>query len=150
MIALVNEAIVWWHWIALGFILLILEMGTGTFVILGLGVAAVIVGVLDLLVPMTFLNQILTWIVLSLISLWAWKKWMKTPHVSNTGQSDHSLDTLGTVTQEIHPNKRGKVTFDTPVLGNTSWHATSTGHIEKGARIKIDEINGQLITVNKI
>ena len=36
MIAVLNETIVWWHWIVLGFILLILEMNTGTFVMLGL------------------------------------------------------------------------------------------------------------------
>jgi len=150
LLAYLNETILWWHWISLGLFLLILEMNTGTFVILGLGVSAVIVGIVDFFTPMTFQNQILTWITLSLISLWAWKKWMRTPHVSNTGQSDHSLDTLGTVNQEIHPYKRGKVTFDTPVLGNTTWHATATEQIEKGARVKINEINGQLIAVTKI
>jgi len=150
MITLLNETIVWWHWLALGFILLMLEMSTGTFVMFGLAVASIIVGLLDYITPITFQNQILLWIVLSSLSFWAWKKWVKIPQVSNTGQSDHTLDTLGTVTKEIHPHQRGKVTFDTPVLGNTSWHATATEEIEKGARIKIVEINGQLITVSKI
>jgi len=147
---LLNETIVWWHWLILGFILLILEMSTGTFVMLGLAVASIIVGVLDYFVPMSFQNQILIWILLSLMALWAWRKWVKIPQVSNTGQSDHTLDTLGTVTEEIHPHQRGKVIFDTPVLGNTSWHATSKEEIPKGARIKIVEINGQLIAVSKI
>jgi len=147
---LLNETIVWWHWLILGFILLILEMNTGTFVMLGLAVASIIVGVLDYFVPMSFQNQILIWILLSMMALWAWRKWVKIPQISNTGQSDHTLDTLGTVTEGIHPHQRGKVIFDTPVLGNTSWHATSTEEIPKGARIKIVEINGQLITVSKI
>jgi len=147
MIALLNETIIWWHWIVIGFILLILEMNTGTFVMLGLGVAAIIVGILDITMQTTFTTEIVTWTVLSIVSIWLWKKWVKTPHVSNTGQSDHSLDTLGTVTKEIHPHQRGKVTFDTPVLGNTTWHATSTEELSKGERIKIVEINGQLIAV---
>ena len=150
MITILNETIVWWHWIVIGFILLILEMNTGTFVMLGLGVAAIIVGILDITMQTTFTTELVIWIVLSIVSIWSWKKWMKTPHVSNTGQSDHSLDTLGTVTQEIHPHQRGKVTFDSPVLGNTSWHATSTEEIAEGSRIKIVEINGQLIAVSKI
>ena len=150
MIALLNETIVWWHWIVIGFILLILELNTGTFVMLGLGVAAIAVGLLDISMQTSFTAEIITWSVLSIVSIWAWKKWMKTPHVSNTGQSDHTLDTLGTVTDDIHPHQRGKVTFDTPVLGNTSWHATSTQEIAKGSRIKIVEINGQLIAVEKI
>jgi len=150
LIIFLNETILWWHWIVLGFILLILEMNTGTFVMLGLGVAAIVVGMLDITMKTSFTTEMVTWTVLSIISIWSWKKWMKTPHVSNTGQSDHSLDTLGTVTEPIHPHQRGKVTFDTPVLGNTSWHATSKEEIEKNSRIKIVEINGQLIAVEKI
>lgn len=150
MVEFLDANIMWWHWLILGFILLILEMNTGTFVILGLGVSAVIVGLLDFAIPMSFLNQILIWIVLSLISLWAWKKWVKIPIMSSTGQSDHTLDTLGTVTKKIQPHQRGKVTFDTPVLGNTSWHATSTEELTEGSRIKIVEINGQLIAVQKV
>ena len=149
MIAVLNETIVWWHWIVIGFILLILEMNTGTFVMLGLGVAAIIVGLIDITMQTTFTTEIIIWIVLSIVSIWSWKKWMKTPHVSSTGQSNHTLDTLGTVIENIQPHKRGKVTFDTPVLGNTSWHATSNEEIEEGSRIKIVEINGQLIAVEK-
>ncbi len=150
MVEFLDANVVWWYWIIIGFILLILEMNTGTFVILGLGVAAVIVGILDFMMPMTFLNQVLTWIVLSLFSLWAWKKWVKIPIVSNTGQSDHTLDTYGTVSQEIHPHQRGKVTFDTPVLGNTTWHATSEETLKVGTRIQIQEVNGQLISVRAV
>ena len=46
LIVFLNDTILWWHWIVLGFILLILEMSTGTFIMLGLGVAAIIVGLL--------------------------------------------------------------------------------------------------------
>jgi len=150
MIAVLNEAIVWWHWIVIGFVLLILEMNTGTFVMLGLGVAAIIVGVLDVTMHTNFTTEILIWIVLSIGFIWAWKKWIKTPLVSTTGQSDQNLNTLGTVTEEIRPHHRGKVMFDTPVLGNTSWHATSKQNIQVGERVKIIEINGQLIAVEKI
>jgi len=150
MIAVLNETIVWWHWIVIGLVLLILEMNTGTFVMLGLGVAAIIVGILDITMSSTFTTEVMLWIVLSIVSIWAWKKWVRTPHVSNTGQSDHTLNTLGTVSEVIHPHQRGKVTFDTPLLGNTSWHATSTQKLEVGERIKIVEINGQLIAVKSI
>lgn len=150
MLAVLNETIVWWHWIVIGLVLLILEMNTGTFVMLGLGVAAIIVGILDITMSSTFTTEVMLWIVLSIVSIWAWKKWVKTPHVSNTGQSDHTLNTLGTVSEVIHPHQRGKVTFDTPLLGNTSWHATSAQKLEVGERIKIVEINGQLITVKSI
>jgi len=150
MISYLDTSVLWWYWIVVGLILLILEMNTGTFVILGLGVAAVVVGLLDYAIPMTFMNQILIWIVLSLFSLWAWKRWVKIEDVSDSGQSNYNLDTLGTVIEAIEPHNRGKVTFDTPVLGNTSWTATSTQSIAKDARVKIVDIHGQLIEVTQL
>jgi len=150
MLAVLNETIVWWHWIVLGFILLIMEMNTGTFVMLSLGVAAIIVGVLDISMGISFTSEILIWIVLSVATLWAWKRWVKIEDVSTTGQSDHDFDTQGTVTEEIHPQQRGKVTFDTPVLGNTSWHATANEALKVGTRIQIKEVNGQIIEVKQI
>jgi len=147
MVTLLNETVLWWHWIVIGFILLILEMNTGTFVILGLGVAAIIVGLLDFTMHLSFTSEVLMWAVLSVLSFIAWKKWAKVEHISNSGQSNYNLDTIGTVTKSIAPHSRGKVTFDTPVLGNTSWTATATQNIAKDTRVKIVEIHGQLIEV---
>ena len=150
MVAFLNETVLWWHWIVLGLFLLILEMSTGTFIILGLGIAAIIVGLLDLSIPMSFTSEIVTWTGLSILALWAWKKWFKVEHVSNSGQSNYNLDTLGTVMKAIEPHSRGKVTFDTPILGNTTWTATSNTSISKNSRVKIVEVHGQLIEVTNI
>jgi membrane protein implicated in regulation of membrane protease activity len=147
LVEILNETVLWWHWIVLGLVLLILEMTTGTFIILGLGVAAIVVGLLDATMGLSFTTEVVTWAVLSALAIVAWKKWFKVEHVSNTGQSNHNLGTLGTTTETIAPNARGKVRFDTPVLGNTLWTATSTQNIEKDTRIKIVEIHGQLIEV---
>jgi len=148
VIEFLNHSIVWWHWVVLGLIFIISEMATGTFISLGLGVAAIAVGVIDLLLDTGIVYQLLLWIILSVAIIAALFKWFKSqPTVSETGQSSYRLDTLGTVTQEIHPHHRGKVTFDTPVLGNTVWHATSSHDIPKESRVRIVEVNGQLIEV---
>ncbi len=151
MIEYLNDSVVWWHWIILGLVLIISEMATGTFISLGLGVAGIFVGLIDLLLPMGFAYQLALWIILSILLITALFKWFKSqPTVSNTGQSAYRFDTPGTVTQAIHPHQRGKVSFDSPVLGNTNWHATSDYELEKEARIKIIEVNGQLIKVAPI
>ena len=147
MIALLNESVLWWHWIVFGIILLILEMTTGTFFMLGLGVAAILVGTLDTFFDTSFTMELSIWLILSIIAIAVWFKYFKADVVSDSGQSNYRLDTLGTVTEEIAPHNRGKVTFDTPVLGNTSWHATAKINIEKNTRIQIVQINGQLIEV---
>ena len=150
MIEFLNETVLWWHWIVLGIILLILEMNMGTFFMLGLGVAAIIVGIIDTLVDTSFTMELSIWMLLSILAIAAWFKWFREPPLTDSGQSNYRLDTLGIVMEDIQPHSRGKVTFDAPVLGNTSWHATAKVDIDKETRVKIVEINGQLIQVEPI
>lgn len=150
MIAILNETVLWWHWIVLGVILLIAEMSIGTFFLLGLGVAAIIVGILDILFDLSFTLELTIWMILSILAIAAWFKWFREEPVTDSGQSNYRLDTLGVVLEDIQPHSRGKVKFDTPVLGNTNWHAISTVDIDAGTRIKIVQINGQLIEVEPL
>ena len=150
MITFLNESMLWWHWIVLGIVLLIIELNTGTFFILGLGVAAILVGIIDLIFATSFNIELLIWLIISLLSIAAWFKWVKEPHHTDSGQSNYRLDTLGTVEEEIGSNSRGKVRFDAPVLGNTVWHATAKVDIAKETRVKIVQVNGQLIEVEPL
>lgn len=147
MIEFLNETVLWWHWIVFGIALLILDMSMGTFFILGLGVAAIIVGVIDTFIDTSFTVELTIWMILSILAIAAWFKWFREKPITDSGQSNYRLDTLGTVIEDIQPHSRGKVTFDTPVLGNTSWHATSKTDIDKNTRVKIVQISGQLIEV---
>ncbi len=150
MIEFLNETVLWWHWIVLGVILLILEMNMGTFFMLGLGVAAIIVGIIDTLVDTSFTMELSIWMLLSILAIAAWFKWFREPPLTDSGQSNYRLDTLGIVMEDIQPHSRGKVTFDAPVLGNTSWHATAKVDIDKNTRVQIVQINGQLIEVEPV
>ena len=149
MIEALNQSVLWWHWIILGFVLLIVEMNTGTFLLLGLGMSAILVGIIDNIFVTSFTQELSIWIILSLINIWIWFKWFKPTHISNSGQSNYRLDTLGVVIEDIKPNQRGKVRFDRPVLGNSSWHSTSNEEILKDTKVEIVSINGQLIEVKK-
>jgi membrane protein implicated in regulation of membrane protease activity len=150
LIGFLNETILWWHWIVFGIALLIWDMSMGTFFILGLGVAAIIVGLIDLFLVTSFTVELTIWMILSILAIAAWFKWFREEPVTDSGQSNYRLDTLGIVMEDIQPHSRGKVTFDTPVLGNTHWHAISKVDIDKGTRVKIVQINGQLIEVEPI
>ena len=150
MIEFLNETVLWWHWIIFGIALLIWDMSMGTFFILGLGVAAIIVGILDTFLSTSFTVELTIWMILSILVIAVWFKWFREEPVTDSGQSNYRLDTLGVVMEDIQPHSRGKVTFDTPVLGNTSWHAISKVDIDKGTRVKIVQINGQLIEVEPL
>lgn len=147
MIELLSTELLWWHWIAFGLFMVTLEIFTGTFMMLGLGVAAMFVGVTDNLFKTSLETELLLWIILSILSLVLWFKYLKNPNIETSGQSNYSLETLGTVEKEISANKRGSVRFDTPVLGNTTWFATSKESISEGSRVSIVEVKGQLIEV---
>jgi membrane protein implicated in regulation of membrane protease activity len=126
-------------------------MATGTFITLGFGIAAVLVGLLTLLTGMNFLTQVILWIILSVGSIaLIFKYYKEQPTISSSGQSDHGFDTLGTVIQDIKAQQRGEVRFDTPVLGNSVWKAISDQAIANGDRVSIVEVNGQLIKVVQI
>ena len=106
-----------------------------------------LVGAIDNLFKTSIEFELFLWIILSLLSLFLWFKYLKNPNIESSGQSNYSLDTLGVVTKAIPPNGRGEVKFDTPVLGNTTWFATSKEEIEENSRIKIVQVKGQLIEV---
>ena len=108
MIEFLTQYITWWHWIVLGILFIILEMATGTFITLGFGIAAVVVGLLDLAIDMNFLAQLILWILFSVVVITVLFKYFKSqPTVSNTGQSNHGFDTEGTVTETIEAHSRG-------------------------------------------
>ncbi len=150
MVEFLNETVLWWHWIIIGIILLIAEMNVGTFFMLGLGVAAILVGIIDSLAGTSFQTELFIWMTLSIMAIAAWFKWFRQNPITDSGQSNYRLDTLGTVKEDIQPHSRGKVTFDAPVLGNTTWHAMAKVDINKETRVKIVQINGQLIEVEPI
>ncbi len=150
MLEFLSTNLLWWHWIAFGLILLILEIFSGTFLMLGLGVSAIVVGVVDVLFPMTLEMQLSIWLILSVVTIAWWFKYMQENATDKTGQSNYTLDTQGTVTKTIKPNSRGEVKFDLPVLGNTTWVATSKEELHIKSRVKIIEVKGQLIEVATI
>ena len=147
MLEFLSTNLLWWHWIAFGLILLTLEIFSGTFLMLGLGVAAIVVGVIEVLFPMNLEMQLTIWLILSVVAIALWFKYMRDNRVEQTGQSNYTLETKGTVTKTIEPNSRGEVKFDLPVLGNTTWVATSKEKLDINSRVKIIEVKGQLIEV---
>jgi membrane protein implicated in regulation of membrane protease activity len=114
---------------------------------LGLGLAAMIVGAIDNLFSISLEMELTIWLLLSLLSIVIWFKYLKDNSIETSGQSNYGLETQGVVEKSIDANGRGSVKFDSPVLGNTLWHATAKERIEQSTRVKIVEIKGQLIEV---
>jgi len=79
------DNLVYWHWIVFGFILLILEMLAPGAILMWFGAGALLVGGLLFLFPdMGWEWQVLIFAVVSLASIFAWKKLRKDNPDDNT------------------------------------------------------------------
>jgi len=78
-------SIEWWYWLILGLVLLLLELQDGTFLMLGLGVAATTVGGIEYLYAQVtgdsikIALQLLLWAFISTVYVFAWKKFIHDP-----------------------------------------------------------------------
>ncbi len=150
MLEFLTNELFWWHWIIFGLILLIAEIFTGTFIMLGLAIGAIIVGIMDIILLLSLNIELLLWSIISVIVIIILFKFLKKDKNDSSGQSNYALGIKGIVEEPIDANGRGKVKFNTPILGNTIWHATAKEDIPLLANVKIVNVKGQLIEVEKI
>lgn len=119
-------AIVWWHWLALGLILIALELAaSGGFYIMFFGVAAVVIAALSLVgVAGPVWLQLLLFSILAVISLLFFRnpmlRWMKLDRASS--DVDSLVGETAVVTQSIAAGDVGRVE-----LRGTSWTARNRG-----------------------
>jgi inner membrane protein len=142
--------VLWWHWIVLGLIFIGFEAVAMTFLMLGIGVAAILTGVLTFFFELSFSTELLIWSVLSALFVVGWWRFIRQKTVTQSGQPHYRLDTKGTVEEAIEPPRRGRVLFDIPVLGNREWPAFADEPLEVGAKVEIVDVSGQLIKVKRI
>jgi len=147
MIDILNQSVQWWWWIVLGAVLLIAEMGVGTFVLFALSVASFFTGLAQFVFDTMFVPNMVIWILLSSAFVFVWQKYFHNPTHSDTGQSSYGTKVGGVVTEDIEQGNRGEVALDEPLVGNRVWIATANRRIPKGSRIKILEIKGNLLEV---
>lgn len=133
-----------------GLVLIVTEIAMPLFVVIWFGLAALVVGLIDLLFATSFMTEIALWTIISVVLLLVWFKFFKEKGISKSGQSDFTLKTKGVVIEKIPHGERGKVRFEAPVLGSSEWNATSEENLEVTTTIRIVEVNGQLIKVEKV
>ncbi|WP_312829416.1 NfeD family protein [Pantoea anthophila] len=130
-----------WFWLTLGGLLLAAEMlGTSGY-LLWIGLAAVLVGVFEWFVPLSWTAQGATFAVLTLVCVFLWYRWMR--H-RETHQAPNAL------------NQRGRqmigstLTLDTPLqnrtghvrIGDSSWRVEADRDLPAGTPVIVVGIEG--------
>jgi inner membrane protein len=143
-----------WHWIVFGFALMTSEMFLATFFILWFGAAAVIVGISVYFVPNLSTNaQILTWTVLSTLLAWCWFKYLKPLSIDRTKAGLSKEAIVGEIGQVLVPpndDKRGKLRFPAPILGDDEWVIMSQDDLSIGDRVTVVDVSGNSLIVKRV
>lgn len=141
--------VVFWHWWALGFLFLVIEMTLPGFFFLFTGVAAGVVGVILLLAPgLGWQFQLLLFAVISVASITGWRIYVKkNPHETD----EPTLNQRGAqyvgrvfVLEADMSLGRGKIQVD-----DTTWRAEYEAgkDVPAGSRVKVVGIEGTTLKV---
>lgn len=139
----------YWHWLALGAALLMLELATGTTYILWPAAAALAAGLLVALFPMAWPWQIAAFAGLTLGATYGGRRYIKGKWL---GRTDHSLNDRG---REL-AGQRGVAAVDFQQgagrvrHGDTEWRAESRDAILAGDTVEITGVEGASLIVKKV
>ena len=133
-----------WHWLVLGFTLMIAEIFIPTFASLWFGAAALIVAALAWLIPMPILFEVLIWLSLSVIFMFAWVKYIKPLSVNRTkaGLSGSAIiGETGMIVLKPQAKSLGVIRFNVPIFGADEWSCRTLGEaVEVGDRVVVTDI----------
>lgn len=144
----------WWYWIIAGFFLIGLELIVPSFTISWFGLGALVVGVLSVLLPDFHpVGQIALWVFASVSFTLLWFKYLK-PKGDRTLAGTPKEEIIGVSGTIIRGTKdghgRGTVKFRTSVLGADEWGCCSSGILHVGDRVRVIDIEGELLNVEII
>lgn len=141
------EQMNFWHWLALGLALLLLEMlGTAGY-LLWLGVSAVLVGLVMSFLPLNWSLQWLTFAVFSLFTTWLW--WRYQHKKDRTGDKARTLNKR---TEQLI----GQICIlDQPVpvgpgrmrLGDSTWSVRSDVALNAGTLVEVVAVDGIILVI---
>ncbi len=144
------EQILYWHWIVFGLLLVILEMLLPGFVLIWFGVAAILVGGLQYLIPeMSWEWQLLIFSIFSLTSVFVWRFWSKNNLTDDPGSdilNQRSRALIGRETILIEPiiNGVGRIQVD-----DTFWRVNGAD-LENGKLVRVVDVEGATLKVEQV
>jgi membrane protein implicated in regulation of membrane protease activity len=149
----VELALLDWHWLVLGMMLILAEIFVPSFTILWFGLGAIVVAVLLWLVPEMALSwQLFVWAAASSLLTFLWFKFLKPQMVDRTKAGiarEAVLGASGLVIKIPEDGQRGLVRFTTPLLGADEWPFICDATLASGDRVFVKDVSGNTLVVEK-
>lgn len=137
-----------WFWLSLGMILGAAEMVAPGFFLMWLGLAAIIVGVLDYFLPITVAYQVAMFAVLSVLTVFAGKKFLANNPIETDDPklNDRGARLTGEIVTVVEAiaDGHGRVK-----VGDTVWAARGTD-AALGSRVRVTGADGAVLLVEGI
>ena len=143
----------YWHWLVLGLLLVVGEIFIPSFTILWFGLGALVVGLIELLIPMSLSVQILLWTLSSVVFTLVWFKIIKVKMAQgNRGEEarNDAIGASGLVTKLPTQSTQGRIRFSTPVMDSDEWEFSCDSVVELGDRLHIKEVSGYFLVGTKL
>ena len=145
----------WWHWLALGLLLVGAELIMPSFTIFWFGLGAGLTGLLLLLFPgLSLTAQLALFALLSAGCTLFWFRVLKPRMLdrSTAGMSREAI--LGELALVIKgancPQDKGRVRFTVPLLGSDEWPCICAQSLQAGDQVRVSGIEGHVLTVEKL
>jgi membrane protein implicated in regulation of membrane protease activity len=147
--------LVWWHWLALGLLLIGSELLLPAFYLIWFGLGALLTGLVVALVPLGMTGQLVLWSVASTAMVAAWMKFFRNPDRTHAGQAkEGALGMVGLVTRDVgelsQEISQGEILFQRPVLGSDRWPVVADHPIPAGVKARVVDVLGQTLKIEKI
>ncbi|MGA7277863.1 MAG: NfeD family protein [Desulfocapsaceae bacterium] len=144
--------ILWYHWLILGMLLMLGEMLVPSFTLFWFGLAALLIGLLLLILPDLALSlQLLIWAAASIAFTVLWFKFFKPTMIDRTkaGVSREAVTgETGTVIKAPQDDIRGIVRFSMPLLGSDEWEFICREDCSVGNRVEVIDVSGNTLVVH--
>lgn len=139
----------YWHWLVLGAALIVLEIFVPSAIFLWPGLAAIVVGILDYVVPgISGPVLMLTWAALSLVMAAGWQAYKKnkkddTPKSTINRRGEQYVGRHFTLALDI-VNGNGELYVD-----DTRWKVVSAQDIPAGRKVKVTAVENTSLRVEE-
>lgn len=137
-----------WFWLSLGLLLGVAEMVAPGFFLMWLGLAALIVGILDYFLPITLAYQVAMFATLSVITVFAGKKFLQENLIESddVNLNDRGARMTGEIVIVVEPitNGHGRVK-----VGDSVWNARGMD-AAIGASVRVIGADGAVLLVEGI
>ena len=138
-----------WHWFILAVILFVMEVFAPGAVFMWIAIAAAIMGlILSMFTGITWEYQLLMFAILSVASLFAWRKFAK-QHATETDQpqlNKRGMQYVGRTFTLEEPivNQYGRIRVD-----DTTWKITGED-VDVGSVVKVTKVEGAILHVENV